>query len=88
MIIHPVQLVDQIFRVFEILIILRVVLSWMSFPATYRGFVHFVQEVTDPLLKPFRAVFRMNGPGIDLSPLIFLFVLHMLKGLVISVIAS
>lgn len=80
-------IVFQIFRVFEILIILRVVMSWTAARITPDGFVKFVTEVTDPILIPFRKIFSASGMGIDLSPMIALFLLHIIRGFVISVIA-
>ena len=73
-----------IFKTFEVLIILRILLSWVRFG---RGsdFNDFVHDFTEPILKPFRITLNLNpGMGLDLSPIIALFVLYNVELLVLN----
>jgi len=74
------------FKSVEVLIVLRILMSWMPFS---RGsdFVNFVRDFTDPVLKPFRVVLHMSpSAGIDLSPIIALFVLSQIEILALNLI--
>ena len=74
----------QTFRALEILILTRVIVSWLSIPLSPFSFAHFVRDVTEPVLRPFRIITGSAVPGIDLSPLIALFALHLLEGLLLN----
>lgn len=59
-------------RIYEILLVIRCILSW--FPGLYNGFTVFVYKMTEPILLPIRnLIFRlMRGRMImiDLSPIV------------------
>ena len=56
----------------QILIIARVVISWVS-ADPYNPIVRFISSATEPLLYPIRRRIPPIGGGLDLSPLILLF---------------
>ena len=67
-------------------IILRALLSF--FPqARYNKFVQILNDVTDPLLKPFRR-FQMGGSGfgVDFSPLLAIIVLNLISAILHSLL--
>lgn len=76
--------ITQIFRAFEILLLIRVILSWMRIPVQKGSFALFTIKVTDPLLKPFRVILMSSGTGIDLSPMLAFLMLQLLHGLIIK----
>jgi YggT family protein len=87
--------VDALFTVFLILIITRIVLSWIQMfrPIPYnmplRATVGFVEESVDPYLNIFRRLIPPIGGGrmgIDLSPMIGIILLVLVQGLVVSAI--
>ena len=63
----------SLMKVYMILIVIRVVLSWIR-PNPYNPFVQVMYKLTEPILAPIRRVVPPIGGTIDISPII-LFVL-------------
>jgi YggT family protein len=86
--------VAALFLVYIILILIRVLLSWiprMPYNPTLRAVLDFITETTDPYLNLFRRIIPPiggGGIGLDLSPMIGLIVLIILRGLVVALIAG
>ncbi|MEX2447466.1 MAG: YggT family protein [Solirubrobacterales bacterium] len=86
--------VGALFLVYIILILIRVLISWvprMPYNPTLRRLLDFVTETTDPYLNLFRRVLPPIGGGgfaLDLSPMIGLIVLVVLRGLVVGLISG
>jgi YggT family protein len=84
--------VAALFLVYIILILIRVLLSWvprMPYNPTLRAVLDFISETTDPYLNLFRRVLPPIGGGgfaLDLSPMIGIIVLFVLRGLVVALI--
>jgi len=75
------ELISLAFNVFIFAIIIQVILSWVN-PGHYNPVSSLLHSLTEPLLRPAR---RMLPPisGIDLSPLLVLLALQVLKMLVV-----
>lgn len=91
------QYVDALFLVYLMLIFARIVLGWIQQfrPLPYnlplRATVGFVEESVEPYLNVFRRVIPpigAGGMGIDLSPILAIFLLLLLQGLVVGAIAG
>jgi YggT family protein len=86
--------VGALFLVYIILILIRVLLSWiprMPYNPTLRSVLDFITDTTDPYLNVFRRIIPPiggGGFGLDLSPMIGLIVLLILRGLVVALIAG
>jgi len=86
--------VSALFLVYIILILIRVLISWvprMPYNPTLRSVLDFVSESTDPYLNLFRRILPPiggGGFGLDLSPMIGLIVLFVLRGVVVSLISG
>jgi YggT family protein len=86
--------VGALFLVYIILILIRVLLSWiprMPYNPTLRSVLDFITETTDPYLNLFRRVIPPiggGGFGLDLSPMIGLIVLFILRAIAVSLIAG
>jgi YggT family protein len=84
--------VDTLVLVYVVLIVIRILLTWiprMPYNRWLSMFVGFVTDVTDPYLNLFRRFIPplRVGPGaLDLSPTIGLIVLLIVGGLVASLI--
>jgi YggT family protein len=84
--------VSALFTVYIILIIVRILLSWiprMPYNRVLNAVVTFVHEVTDPYLNVFRRILPPVGGGgfaFDLSPIIAIFVLYIVDAIVVSAI--
>lgn len=86
--------VSALFLVYIVLILIRVLMSWvprMPYNPVLRKVLDFVTETTDPYLNLFRRVLPPIGGGgfaLDLSPVIGLVVLFILQGVVVGLIAG
>ena len=67
----------------ELLILARVILSWVASPASRNPVVRLIRDATEPILAPIRAILPSTGP-IDLSPMVAMFVLYLLQSLIVS----
>jgi YggT family protein len=78
--------------VYFVLIFIRVILSWIPripYNPVLNGFLKFVTDVTDPYLNFFRRFLPpvRVGPGaLDLSPMVGIFLLVIVGGLVVSAV--
>jgi YggT family protein len=86
--------VAALFLVYIILILIRVLMSWiprMPYNPTLRAVLDFITETTDPYLNLFRRIIPPiggGGFGLDLSPMIGIIVLLILRGLVVALISG
>jgi YggT family protein len=80
--------VDALFLVYIILVLIRVLMTWFTRIPYYRWLdatLNFVREVTDPYLNLFRRFIPLVriGPGaLDLSPVIAIIVLSIVRTIV------
>jgi YggT family protein len=75
-----IQLVNTLFYVLQLLILVRVLFSWVDpnpYPTNTLKRVLF--QLTDPLLEPIRRVVPPVAGALDFSPMIALLVLYMLQ---------
>ena len=68
------QLVQVVFQIYWLLIIVRVLISWVN-PDPFNPIVQGLSRLTDPVLEPLRRVIPTIGP-IDISPLVALLILQ------------
>jgi YggT family protein len=86
--------VAALFLVYIILILIRVLMSWiprMPYNPALRAVLDFITETTDPYLNLFRRIIPPiggGGFGLDLSPMIGIIVLYILRTLVVALIAG
>jgi YggT family protein len=86
--------VGALFLVYIILILIRVLMSWiprMPYNPVLRSVLDFIVETTDPYLNLFRRIIPPiggGGFGLDLSPMIGIIVLYILRGLIVALIAG
>lgn len=76
------NLVYTAFTVYEWLILIRIVLSWVR-PNTYYPVVRFIYRATEPVLEKARGLIPPVG-GIDFSPLLVFLVLRWLRSLFVA----
>jgi YggT family protein len=73
-------------QLFQILILARVVLSWVVSPYSRNPWVELVRRTTDPILNPVRSVLPDLGP-IDISPIVAIMLLGLLQKLIVMIFA-
>ncbi len=76
-----VDAITLIINVWFFAVLIRAVLSWIS-PGGYNPVAEILDRITDPLLRPVRRMVPLIG-GIDLSPLVVLIGLQVLKMLLV-----
>jgi YggT family protein len=84
--------VSALFTVYIILIFLNVLISWvprMPYNRALRAALDFVKETTDPYLNLFRRLLPPIGGGgfaLDLSPILGVIVLFIVRAIVVGAI--
>ena len=85
--------VGALFSVYLVLILLNILISWVPripYNRFLYGAITFIQEVTNPYLNIFRRFIPPLGGGgfaLDLSPILALIVLTVVRGLVVGAIS-
>ena len=77
------QVIDMVFNILQIIIIVRVVLSWISHNPSNQ-FIRIIYQVSEPILKPLREILPITGMGFDLSPIVAFFLLGLLKKILLA----
>jgi YggT family protein len=67
------------------IIIARAVLSWVN-PDPYNPIVRFIHRVTEPVLRPIRNRLPTFQMGLDLSPLVVLLAIYLLRDFLVPVL--
>jgi YggT family protein len=86
--------VSALFLVYIILIFLNILISWiprMPYNRPLRATLDFVKETTDPYLNFFRRFLPPIGGGgfaLDLSPMLGVILLFILRAVVVGLIAG
>jgi len=71
------ELINLLFTVYMITIIAQAILSWIG-PGTHNPLTSLMYSINEPVLRPVRRVIPVIS-GIDLSPLIALILIQLLK---------
>jgi len=79
------QVIDMVFNILQLIIIVRVVLSWISHNPSNQ-FIRIIYQVSEPILKPIREILPITGMGFDLSPIVAFFLLGLLKKILLAVV--
>jgi YggT family protein len=86
--------VGALFLVYLVLIIIRVLLTWIPripYNRALRASISFIEEVTDPYLNLFRRFLPPIGGGgfaLDLSPILAIILLIILQRVAVGLIAG
>jgi YggT family protein len=78
------EIVRVAFRVIYMLILARVILSWIPIGNPYNPIIKFIYESTETILAPIRRIMPRGSLPIDFSPLIAILLLTMIEGFVLS----
>ena len=76
--------IPLVFNLYSFLILARVLLSWVNLSPSHPVVV-FINEATDPILKPLRNVIPPVGM-MDISPIAALILLQILETIVMAII--
>ncbi|OQY06771.1 MAG: hypothetical protein B6I28_06050 [Fusobacteriia bacterium 4572_132] len=79
-------ILNLIIRTIEALIFLRIIISWIMPQNRGNEFVEFINGITEPILAPFRVILPLGRMGgLDLSPIVVLFLLDILKNVLFRI---
>jgi YggT family protein len=81
------RLVDLAFNIYIFIVIARALISWVS-PDPYNPIVRFLHNATDPVLYRLRRLLPFSTGGIDFSPMILIFLLYLVQGLLVNLLFS
>ena len=77
-----ISLINNAFQIMNILIIIRVLLSWFNYNANNQ-YIQLLYRITEPILAPIRNLLSSFNMGIDISPLIAIFALSIIRNFLI-----
>ncbi|MFA7495207.1 MAG: YggT family protein [Acidithiobacillus sp.] len=80
------RLTDLVLTLLFWAILIRAVLSWVQ-PDPRNPIVQFLDRITGPILYPLQRIIPPLG-GLDLSPLVALLLIELLKGLLVNAILN
>lgn len=80
------RLLSLLLNLYTILILISVVISWINPTASHPG-LSLLYQLTNPVLRPIRSMLPDMG-GIDLSPLVALILIHLVRMMVVEPLRS
>ena len=80
-----IWIINLVFGVYEFLIFIRVLLSWVSINPNH-PLVRILYSLTDPLLKPIQRLIPPIGGTIDISPAVALIVLYIVQRILVGLL--
>lgn len=83
-----VFILSAIQRLLWLLILARLVISFLPNVPPDHPIVRFIYSLTEPILAPFRAILPTTRIGIDFSPMLALFVIDIVFRVVIQAVAT
>ena len=85
-------IVSVLIQVYEFLLLIRVLLSWINVdpyrPVIDHPVVDILRRITDPVLAPLRRLIPPIGGAVDISPVVALIILEVLRRILISVLVG
>jgi YggT family protein len=79
------NLVNLVLLAYMWIIIARSLLSWVN-PDPYNPIVRFLYRITEPVLRPIRNRLPTFQMGLDLSPLVVLLAIYLLRDFIVPVL--
>ena len=80
-----ISLISNVFQIINMLIIIRVLLSWFNV-SSYNQYIRFLYTITEPILAPFRNLLSSFNMGIDISPMIAIIALSIVRNFLIRLL--
>jgi len=85
-----VSIISFLFQAYTFLIFIRVLLSWINIdpyrPVIDHPLIGILNQITDPVLQPLRRIIPPIGGTLDISPVVALFLLEILRRVVVSLL--
>lgn len=85
-------IVSVLFQLYEFLLLIRVLLSWINIdprrPAIDHPAIQVLIKITDPVLAPLRRLIPPIGGTVDISPVVALIILEVVRRILVSVLVG
>tara|TARA_B110000444_G_scaffold249832_1_gene275451 strand:+ start:1286 stop:1543 length:258 start_codon:yes stop_codon:yes gene_type:complete len=79
------KIINGAFDLIQLALLVRVGLSWFNHNP-YSSWIRFLNQLTEPILKPIRENLPFASMGVDFSPMVAFFLLGIIRKLLLSVI--
>jgi YggT family protein len=86
-VVDVVWLVNLIFQVLNLLILIRIIVSWVPGMSVDHPAVRVIHQLTSPILDPIRRLMPPVG-GLDLSPVVAILLLSLVRALLVNVLLA
>ena len=81
-----ISIIHIAFEILTYIIFIRVILSW--FPHNpYQPLIKLIYQISNPILNPIRNIVSPIG-GIDISPIIVIFIIQLIKNIFLKSLFS
>ena len=80
-----VQLINISYRLFSLVLFIRVLLSWIPHNPSH-PLIQIIYQMTEPLLRPFRNLIPTHKLGFDLSPILAFLALGFIRSLLFQIL--
>jgi len=80
-----IKIISNIFQLLNILIIIRLLLSWFNYNSNNQ-FTQILYKITEPILSPLRNLFSSINMGVDFSPMVAIFALNFIRNFLIGIL--
>ena len=81
-----ISIINIAFEILTIIIFIRVMLSW--FPHNpYKPLIKLIYQISNPVLNPIRNIVSPIE-GIDISPIILIFIIQLIKNIILKSLFS
>ena len=81
-----ISIINIVFEILTYIIFIRVILSWFSHNP-YQPVIKWIYKISDFVLSPIRNVLSPIG-GIDISPIIAIFIIQLIKNIILQSLFS
>ena len=80
-----ILLIQILFNAYELALFVRIILDWLRVPQT-NAFIRFLHTITEPLLAQIRRLAPVVVGGFDFSPIVAVFLIHLLRMIALSIV--
>ena len=80
-----INIINKVFQIYTYLIFARVFLSWVQHNPNNQ-YIHLLYRATEPVLEPFRNLLSSFRMGIDISPIVAIAALNVVKNMIIGIL--
>lgn len=77
-----VDVIISLLNFVNLLLIVRIVLSWFPGINWSAGFFRILNNITEPILTPFRKLIPPIGGMLDISPIVPIFLINIIVGVI------